>query len=100
MYKLNRVKRQFVNHVNKFLSDWCREKHTPSEVREMWETLEKRYGVSALIVGYPFKADDSTETWKVNYEVNGTTIENSLLVYSVYKGEGDGNRVEYNIYLS
>lgn len=85
--------------VNRYLADFCKQYRYPDEVRGLWEYLYDNYKIECLITGMGQKSNTGTESWTVDYEYNGEKVDNSRLIYQVYK-PNDSNRYEYNIYLS
>ena len=83
--------RNKANAITAKYSKWL----LPKELQNMYNELEK-IGVSVgLIHGDTSHGPKTTEVY-----YNGKQVDNTRFVYSMYKGQGDNLKNEYNIYFS
>lgn len=94
--KATRKQIKAANEIATRFSGW----HEPHEIAAMYDELEK-IGVSTGCItnrqDFP-----NLGCWQGHCEwyINGEEVENSVFVYSVYEGNPNITRNDYNIYFS
>ena len=87
--RINAKMRKQLNKVAAQFSKWM----TPKEASEFFDVLQREYNVHV-------PAWDSWDEENSHpYYIDGMEVENSRLVYQVYKGT-NSDKNEYNIYFS
>ena len=99
-YKMEKKSSVVKKLASRALADFCRERRYPYEVRELQEDLKFSLGITfGLIHGAHTVTPGGTEVFRAEWYIDGERVEDSVLVYHVYKG-GHPLKNEYLIYLS